>query len=88
MRRLALMFALATMPLAANLHAAELDIPARRAVPENIPVQKGPPNCDRWTDECVTCSRGAESEAPACSNIGVACQPKETRCVSPTPAAK
>jgi len=46
-------------------------------------VHKGPPNCSRWTDECVNCSRGGADEAPVCSNIGFACQPKAVRCLSP-----
>jgi hypothetical protein len=29
--------------------------------------------------------RGAAGEAPVCSNIGFACQPKAIRCLSPTP---
>jgi hypothetical protein len=62
--------------------AAELEIPPRTA-PEAVSVHKGPPNCSRWTDECVNCSRGAEGEAPVCSNIGFACQPKAIRCLSP-----
>ena len=62
--------------------AAELEIPSRKA-PEDIPVHKGPPNCSRWTDECVNCSRGAAGDAPVCSNIGFACQPKAVRCLSP-----
>jgi hypothetical protein len=83
MRRLALMFALVTMSAAASagLRAAELDIP-RRAPSGTISMQKGPPNCARWTDECVNCTRGAEGEAPVCSNIGIACQPKAIRCMS------
>ena len=62
--------------------AAELAIPPRTA-PEDVSVHKGPPNCSRWTDECVNCSRGAEGEAPVCSNIGFACQPKAVRCLVP-----
>jgi hypothetical protein len=62
--------------------AAELTIPPRM-LPEDISVQKGPPNCGRWTDECVNCSRDAEGDAPVCSNIGFACQPKPVRCLSP-----
>jgi hypothetical protein len=60
--------------------AADLKIPPRIAA-EDISVQKGPPNCTRWTDECVNCSRGAEGEATVCSNIGFACQPKPVRCL-------
>jgi hypothetical protein len=65
--------------------AAELEIPSR-TTPEDVSVHKGPPNCSRWTDECVNCSRGAEGETPVCSNIGFACQPKPVRCLSPAPA--
>jgi hypothetical protein len=60
--------------------AAEIEIPPRTA-PKDISVQKGPPNCSRWTDECVNCSRAAEGETPVCSNIGFACQPKAVRCL-------
>jgi hypothetical protein len=90
MRRFALMFALVTASAAAtaSLRAAELDIPARRPPSENVSMQKGPPNCARWTDECVNCTRGAEGEAPVCSNIGIGCQPKAIRCLSSEPAAK
>jgi hypothetical protein len=90
MRRLVLMFALVTPSTLtpASLLAAELEIPLRRPVSENVSMQKGPPNCVRWTDECVNCSRGADGEAPVCSNIGFACQPKAIRCVGSEPAAK
>jgi hypothetical protein len=64
--------------------AAEIELPPRRA-PETISIQKGPPNCSRWTDDCVNCTRDADGEAPVCSNLGVACQPKAIRCVSATP---
>jgi hypothetical protein len=74
-------------------HAAEIELPSRRA-PENVSMQNGPPNCSRWTDDCVNCSRDAEGEAPVCSNVGIACQPKAIRCLTPanspdeTPARK
>jgi hypothetical protein len=61
--------------------AADLKIPPR-AAPEDISVHQGPPNCSRWTDECVNCSRDAAGDAPVCSNIGFACQPKPVRCLS------
>jgi hypothetical protein len=67
---------------AAASFAAELEIPPR-AAPNDISVHKGPPNCSRWTDECVNCSRGAEDDAAVCSNIGFACQPKAIRCLNP-----
>ena len=63
--------------------AAELAIPPRRPTAD-FSMQKGPPNCARWTDECVNCARGATTgEAPVCSNIGFACQPKAIRCLTP-----
>lgn len=73
--------AVALMTTAAT--AAELAIPPRKP-PADFSMQKGPPNCARWTDECVNCARGATSgEAPVCSNIGFACQPKAIRCLAP-----
>ena len=63
--------------------AADLAIPPRRP-PADFSLQKGPPNCARWTDECVNCVRSATAnEAPVCSNIGFACQPKAIRCLAP-----
>ena len=84
MRRsfLILLMASAALLAAGASFAADLKIPPRTA-PEDISVHKGPPNCSRWTDECVNCSRGAEGETPVCSNIGFACQPKAVRCLSP-----
>lgn len=71
----------AVMTMAAD--AAELAIPSRKP-PADFSMQKGPPNCARWTDECVNCARGATSgDAPVCSNIGFACQPKAIRCLMP-----
>lgn len=66
------------------LAAAELAIPQRvapKATARDVSVQTGPPNCNRWTDECVSCTRGAKGEPAACSNIGFACQPKAIRCL-------
>jgi hypothetical protein len=82
MRFSGLTIALATAALlaAGAAFAAEIEIPPRTA-PAEISVHKGPPNCSRWTDECVNCSRGSEDGAPVCSNIGFACQPKPVRCL-------
>lgn len=73
---------LALAALAEAALAAEIEIPPRR-IPQNISIQKGLPNCSRWTDSCVNCSRDAEGEQPVCSNIGLACQPQAIRCLSP-----
>jgi hypothetical protein len=40
------------------------------------------PNCKSFTDGCRTCSQ------TVCSNIGIACQPKEWVCNDPAPDAK
>jgi hypothetical protein len=37
--------------------------------------------CLRWTDGCRTCGRGTDGEA-ICSNIGIACQPAEVKCIA------
>jgi hypothetical protein len=74
--------ATAVLLAAGAAFAAELEI-APRTTPEEVSVHNGPPNCSRWTDECVNCSRGAAGDAPVCSNIGFACQPKAVRCLSP-----
>jgi len=34
-----------------------------------------------WTDTCVNCVRAQSGENFSCSNIGIACQPKEVTCV-------
>ncbi len=54
--------------------AAEL---VQQPVSQNIPIQRYGERfqlCLAWTDGCVTCTR------EACSNIGIACQPKEITC--------
>ncbi|MDO8978665.1 MAG: hypothetical protein Q7V17_05470 [Afipia sp.] len=65
---------------ASGAYAAEIDIPPP-GKPKELSVYVNQPNCQRWTDECVNCARGANGEAPTCSNIGVACQPKAIRCI-------
>ncbi len=73
----------AFMTIVTAAMAAELAIPPRKPTAD-FSTQKGPPNCARWTDECVNCTRGAAAgEAPVCSNIGFACQPKAIRCLAP-----
>ena len=81
---IAVSMTVAVMTIAADAAvAAELAIPSRKP-PADFSMQKGPRNCARWTDECVNCARGATAgEAPVCSNIGFACQPKAIRCLTP-----
>jgi hypothetical protein len=63
--------------------AAEGEAPATGPAP--APVLIAPPNCARWTDDCVNCARNAAGGAPLCSNIGIACQPHAIRCIEPDP---
>jgi len=81
-RLIVLVVAVAALFASAAADAAEIEIPPRRA-PADVQVQQAPANCSRWTDECVNCARGAGGKPPACSNIGVACQPRAIRCLSP-----
>ena len=37
--------------------------------------------CIRWGDQCRTCSRSSSEGEPSCSNIGIACQPKQVECL-------
>ena len=75
-----------TIPIAMVLagiaiaRAAEIDVPPP-AAPKELSVHVNQPSCVRWTDDCVNCARGANGEAPVCSNIGTACQPKAIRCI-------
>jgi hypothetical protein len=54
--------------------------------PKETSVHTGPPQCLRWTDGCVSCTRNDIKDKPACSNIGPACQPAEIRCIQGEPS--
>jgi hypothetical protein len=85
MRRFLLTAAIVTTATALSVGAilaADIEIP-KRIAPKETTVHNGPPNCSRWTDDCVNCSRGAAGAPPVCSNIGFACQPKAVRCLQP-----
>lgn len=55
--------------------------------PKETSVHTGPPQCLRWSDNCVNCTRTDLNDKPACSNIGPACQPGPIQCVQAAPAA-
>lgn len=74
-----LMLAVA-LTAATGAHAAEIEIPPP-GKPKALSVYVNQPNCMRWTDDCVNCTRGSDGKGPTCSNIGFACQPKAIRCV-------
>lgn len=87
------MLALAALLVANPAHAGELlplppDQPAQTqsAGPDELTVHVPPPQCLRWTDGCVSCTRSDIKDKPACSNIGPACQPAEIRCIQSEPS--
>ena len=41
-------------------------------------------DCLEWTDNCVKCARNQSGGDYSCSNIGIACQPEEVKCVKRT----
>jgi hypothetical protein len=73
------MLILAVALAVTGARAAEIDIPPP-GKPKELSVYVNQPNCLRWTDDCVNCSRGIDGKGPTCSNIGFACQPKTIRC--------
>jgi hypothetical protein len=87
------MLALAALLIVNFAHADELlplppDQPAQTQLsgPKETSVHTGPPQCLRWTDGCVSCTRNDIKDKPACSNIGPACQPTEIRCIQSEPS--
>jgi hypothetical protein len=38
-------------------------------------------DCLEWTNTCVNCVSDQSSKNFSCSNIGIACQPKDVKCV-------
>lgn len=79
--------AIAAILAATGVRAAELEIPPP-AKPKELSVYVNQPNCTRWTDDCVNCTRGVDGKGPACSNIGFACQPKAIRCIGDSPPSE
>jgi len=54
--------------------------------PKETSVHTGPPQCLRWSDNCVSCTRTDIKDKPACSNIGPACQPGPIQCMQTAPS--
>ncbi|HVT55525.1 MAG TPA: hypothetical protein VHD34_05705 [Xanthobacteraceae bacterium] len=77
MRLTILVAALLAAPLA---HAAEI-LNGPKASPVIARPSGISPVCLEWTDDCRVCS--ARDKTLACSNIGIACLPKQWRCTSP-----
>jgi hypothetical protein len=67
--------------------ALAADLPVRPAPTAKPAAASGggafsPPDaaCLEWTDGCRTCQRGGTNAEPACSNVGIACAPKQAQC--------
>ena len=82
----------AIAPLAALLLAATpgraQQAPAESPPPASEEHQKHVYNydkfdlaCLRWTDQCRICVRNTSGQDSVCSNIGIACQPKNIECL-------
>lgn len=86
-----LAFTLLTAPAARADDLLPLPLPpdqpaqTQSSGPQETSVHNGPPQCLRWTDGCVSCTRNDTKNKPACSNIGPACQPAEIRCMQSEP---
>jgi hypothetical protein len=54
---------------------------AQDSVPTG-PVLKAPdPTCLAWSDGCRTCRYDSKLLVGICSNVGIACQPREVTCM-------
>jgi hypothetical protein len=69
--------------LITSVGASAADLPLFRIVPSVQSYGDSNKSCTSWTDGCVTCKRDGKAEV-ACSNIGIACQPKGVRCLDST----
>jgi hypothetical protein len=74
----------AFMALMGQAIAADLPLkPARPAPPAGVsPLAAPSATCQEWTNGCRVCQRAAGGEA-SCSNVGIACVPKEQQCTRP-----
>jgi len=58
--------------------------PARSTAPAKpaatSPLAAPSATCQEWSDGCRTCQRQSSGEI-ACSNVGIACVPKDAQCV-------
>ena len=56
-------------------------MPPRSAAPANVtPLSAPEAACREWTDDCRVCQR-AQDGSISCSNVGIACVPREPKCV-------
>ena len=79
-----LLAALIGQAVAADLPLKDLPLKPARAAQPAVPASTSPfaapgASCLEWTDGCRTCQRQPGGE-PACSNVGIACVPKDAQC--------
>jgi hypothetical protein len=77
----------ALMALTGQAIATDLPLKPARSAPPASPASASPlaapsATCREWTDGCRVCQRAAGGEA-SCSNVGIACVPKEQQCTRP-----
>ena len=72
--------------LAADLPLAPAPKPAPVQAPANSsPLAPPTATCREWSDGCRVCQRAGNGEV-SCSNVGIACVPKDATCSADAPA--
>ena len=76
------------MAFAIGLIVASTSAAAQDSVPTG-PVLKAPDQtCLAWSDGCRTCRYDTKLLVGICSNVGIACQPREVTCTERQPDAE
>jgi hypothetical protein len=76
------------MAFVIGLTVAVAPAAAQNSVPTG-PVLKAPdPTCLAWSDGCRTCRYDTKRLVGICSNVGIACQPREVTCMERQPDAE
>ena len=80
----AVALATASVSLAADLPLKPQPPAAPAAVGPMTPPSAA---CREWSDGCRTCQRAADGKV-SCSNVGIACVPKDRTCTASDPPAR
>ena len=73
--------------------AADLPLPPEpKPEPVQAPARSSPlapptATCREWSDGCRTCQRAADGKV-SCSNVGIACVPKDRTCTASDPPVR
>jgi hypothetical protein len=73
------LFLLASL-LSSAASAQPADNNAGKPDPHLFNFGRANPSCQQWSDGCRVCT------SAGCSNIGIACQPAEVKCIMPADA--